>query len=79
MNSSNVLLYADDIKLYRVIGVATACRLLQAHLDSLMKWSDKNRLPFNVKKCEQITLTKKTTGVIAHDYSIKGEALTPSR
>ena len=66
----------DDIKLYRVIGVATDCRLLQADLASLVRWSDENRLPFNVKKCKQITPTRKTTGVIAHNYSIKGEALT---
>ena len=29
-----------------------------------------------LNKCEQITLTRKTRGVIAHNYSIKGEALT---
>jgi len=56
-------------------GDATA---LQRDLESLASWSDRNHLPFNVSKCEQITITLKTTNEIRTVYSIKGTPLKTS-
>ena len=44
-------------------------------LDSLVQWSAKNALPFNVSKCEKITYSRKTSRDISHVYSLQGQPL----
>ena len=72
---SRVLIYADDLKLYRKVENDRDCALLQEDINSLVAWSNSNKLLFNVKKCEKITYTRKTLNVINHTYSMRGETL----
>lgn len=52
------LLFADDIKLTMVIGSTTDSRQLQADINNVLGWSELNRLPFNLGKCEVITIAR---------------------
>jgi len=57
ITNSNALLYADDMKNFRKIECKEDCFALQKDLDSIVKWSENNRLPLSVGKCEKITFT----------------------
>ena len=46
---SNVLLYADDMKIYSRIVHKENCSRLQNDINTITEWSEENRLPFNVK------------------------------
>ncbi len=60
---SRVLLYADDLKLFRQISEVDDRKYLQLDLDALVEWSKANNLPFNVEKCFSITYTRKVLPV----------------
>ena len=53
------LLFADDIKLAMAISTIADTRCLQSDIDSVLQWSVRNRLPFNLSKCEVITITRR--------------------
>ena len=44
ISNSHCLLYADDLKLYRVINCEEDCRLLQEDLNRVSRWGDNNDL-----------------------------------
>lgn len=46
--SSSLLVFADDIKLYRTICGPEDCSQLQEDINTLQQWSDKWLLSFNV-------------------------------
>ncbi len=71
---SHVLLYADDIKLYKEIKTKEDSELLQQDLDKLANWSTENGLPFNIKICESITFTNKQKP-LSFVYKIEGQQL----
>ena len=54
--NSKILLYADDLKSSRPIRQREDSDLLQMDLNSLVKRSEENDLPFNINKCEKIRL-----------------------
>ena len=54
------LLFADDIKLAMAISSTLDSRHLQTDINNLLKWSERNRLPFNLGKCEVITIARIT-------------------
>lgn len=56
---SLVLLFADDIKLVMAMESMSDSRLLQIDINNVMKWSETNRLPFNLEKCETMTITRR--------------------
>lgn len=49
--SSQILMFADDIKLYRCIRSAEDCHILQNDINILLDWSKHWMLSFNVSKC----------------------------
>lgn len=53
-----VLLFADDIKLAMMVNSMADVRCLQSDINNVLQWSQRNRLPFNLAKCEIITLTR---------------------
>lgn len=69
-----ILMYADDIKLYGVVGRQEDCRALQANVDAFVSWCETNRLTINVEKCASVVFSKKHTSH-AYDYNIKGQSL----
>ncbi len=65
---SKVLLYANDLKIFQPIRNAEDSVHLQKDLDTLVKWGERNRLPFNMVKCEKIYFTSTTGGLPRHTY-----------
>lgn len=67
---SRVLLYADDMKLFRSIGSIQDSFEMQQDLNTLVVWSEENCLPFNINKCEKITFSRKNKNEIPTTYKI---------
>ncbi len=61
---SKVLLYADDLKIFQPIRSAEDSVHLQKDLDTLVQWSERSRLPFNMTKGEKISFTMLRTGEV---------------
>lgn len=51
INDSGYLLFADDLKVFRVIESMVDRQLLQEDLNNIYKWSSTNGLQLNLKKC----------------------------
>ena len=58
---SNLVMFADDTKMYRAIRNEGDEQVLQEDLDSLLRWSDKWLLRFNVSKCKVMHLGRTRT------------------
>ena len=56
------IMYADDIKLHRVIRCETDAAALQADIDSLVRWSNTWKLRLNLAKCHVISFTLRISG-----------------
>ena len=67
--SSSTLLFADDLKLYRVIRSPEDCQLLQNDINLISTWCSVNRLPLNIQKCKKMTVTRKRNPYV-YNYRI---------
>ena len=67
---SNILIYPDDVKIYKAVGSPDDTMLLQEDLLSLSNWSILNGLSLNVAKCSVIFFTRKRN-VLSREYSVK--------
>ena len=54
---SNLVLYADDMLLYRPVSSPEDYLHLQADIDAIAHWVDINLLHFNVQKCKAMKIT----------------------
>ena len=72
--SSECIMYADDVKLYRRIECDEDCVALQSDLDRLSEWSRRWRLSLNPGKCKSISFTLRTSPFV-HSYQIDGHHL----
>ncbi|XP_045456460.1 uncharacterized protein LOC123666411 [Melitaea cinxia] len=52
-------LYADDLKLWKVIDTEEDVPLLQSDLNALVRWCGRNGMELNIKKCNHIKFTRK--------------------
>lgn len=76
----NVLLFADDCKIYQPIKSINDCLALQKDLLSLSIWCNINGLQLNVKKCSIISFTRRTDKYFQHfQYHINNSILPRSR
>ena len=50
--SSNVILFADDTKLYSRVERQEDCHTLQEDINKLVNWSEKWLMRFNTEKCK---------------------------
>lgn len=71
---SDLLLYADDTKIYTIIKSSDDCMKLQADLDRLSCYCSMNELYLNVEKCCAITFTRKRNK-IEYNYSLNNKNL----
>lgn len=71
---SQVLLYADDIKVFRPIDTVDDCVKLQQDVDEIVKWATKSELQFNIMKCKAMSFSRKKD-TIMFAYNIDGSAL----
>ena len=58
--ASNVYMFADNAKIYRLMTSHEDTTILQNDLDCLQSWSAKWLLNFNLHKCKVISITKST-------------------
>lgn len=65
---SNILLYADDLKIFKSISSLNDCTLLQEDFQNFLSWCNENHLILNMEKCKIITFSKKTH-VFHYPYS----------
>ena len=56
---SKLVMYADDILLYRAISSEDDSTLLQQDVDALGVWNLLNHLSFNTSKCKTMVLSRK--------------------
>lgn len=71
---SSVLLYADDMKLYRRITSIQDCLVLQSDLDKVHSWCSKNLLQLNYKKCYLLSFTLLRV-LIVFDYTLNNNII----
>ena len=72
---SNVLLYADDLKLFASINSEEDCHRLQHDLTKINSWCEINRLPLNISKCNAMTFTRRSNS-INFSYKIGNDMVT---
>ena len=58
-------MYADDVKLHKLIRCDDDVKALQADIDSLVDWSRSWKLCLNPLKCHVITFTLRTSPILA--------------
>jgi hypothetical protein len=58
--NSEIIMYADDVKLFKQINDINDHTLLQLNLNKVFNWSVKNSLPLNLKKTIGISFSRKT-------------------
>ena len=73
--SSNVLLFADDTKLFRQVSSREDALQLQKDIDALSRWSDDWLLRFNIKKCHVLSMGKFGNIQHTHRYCLGQEEL----
>ena len=59
MRRRNIVLYADDILLYRPISLPVDLKLLQRDVEALETYASANYLTFNVAKCKFMLVSRK--------------------
>lgn len=64
-----VLLFADDMKLFKVINDVHDCIILQENLNNFFKWCSSNKLQLNINKC-QVMRFHKIKLPIMYNYSL---------
>jgi hypothetical protein len=72
---SNILMYADDLKVYRKISNTHDCEMLQRDIVRIQEWCNCNNLFLNVQKCHAMSYTNKSTTIL-FDYHIDHYLLT---
>ncbi len=50
--------FADDLKLLRIIESETDIEILRKDIKALVKWSENNLMPLNLKKCKIVEYGK---------------------
>ncbi|XP_054257354.1 uncharacterized protein LOC128982422 [Macrosteles quadrilineatus] len=74
---SNVLLFADDAKIFREISHVRDCEALQNSIDLLSVWCQMNEMSLNVSKCSVVTFTRSNNPII-HPYKLADQQLQRS-
>ncbi|KXJ69408.1 hypothetical protein RP20_CCG027228 [Aedes albopictus] len=69
------LMFADDLKFFRVIASLVECCAIQADIDVLSNWCKLNGMEVNVRKSNVITFSRKTSTVL-FDYKMSSTSIT---
>lgn len=67
---SDVLIFADDVKIFKRVFTHIDCVLLQKDLDRFFEWTIQNDLAVNPDKCQFISFCKKKSTPFLSKYSI---------
>ena len=72
---SDVMLFADDTKLWRLIRDDTDILALQNDINRIIQWCDKWSLKLNVKKCKHMSIAVKNEHQSSYHMSINGNEM----
>lgn len=70
----HLLLFADDLKIFRSVESLNDAFLLQADINNLFEWCSINYMHLNIKKCFSITFSK-SNSCLQFNYSVNNEPL----
>ena len=70
-----IVLFADDLKLFHSIQQLNDTSTLQAKLIKLSNWCSKNRISLNIEKCAVLSFSRSTTPILTN-YTINGRPLS---
>ena len=73
--SSNVLLFADDLKIFKIVRCMDDCLALQEDLTLVERWCVVNNLPLNIGKCFSAKFSNRLT-IIDYDYVLGNSAIS---
>ena len=73
-NDTRVLLYADDMKVWRKIRSAEDQHILQTDITTLHAWSLRNKIKFHPSKCKVLRCTLKKDPLL-NTYNMAGTSL----
>ena len=68
---TNIVLYADDLKIWRKISNAADHNVLQSDISNLHTWATENKMNFHPSKCKVLRSTLKLKPLIL-DYTMAG-------
>lgn len=75
LKSSDVFMYADDLKFCRIIESIEDSLKLQSDLDKVHNWCNLNRMELNTKKCYYVRFARKSK-LVLHNYHINHNFVT---
>ncbi|CAH2109339.1 unnamed protein product [Euphydryas editha] len=73
-SNSTAYLFADDLKIMRIVDSERDALLLQSDINELLDWCKNNGMELNINKCSQITFTRKNKPYV-YNYLISGSLL----
>lgn len=71
---SQSLLFADDLKIFKAITSNSDAELFQKDIHALVKWSNSNKLFFNIEKCKVMTYSLNKIRIHSN-YTMNGNIL----
>lgn len=71
---SRILIFADDVKIFKEIRSFDDAKMIQRDLDNVFKWSEKNKLKLNISKCSVITFNRSISELV-FDYTLNKNSL----
>lgn len=72
---AEVLIFADDIKLFNRVKTVSDQACLQEDLDRIVKWSCQNNLRLNCAKCKSMSFVRGKKYKLVFGYQISGQIL----
>lgn len=69
--NSSVLMFADDLKIFKIITNEHDSTLLQDDINRISEWCEANQLHLNINKCKVMSFHRKKSP-ITMDYNING-------
>lgn len=69
VDSSNLLLFADDLKIFNIVNTVDDCMRIQEDISGLCLWCQLNGMQFNVEKCKIMQFYRKKAPIL-YDYVI---------
>lgn len=75
LKNAQILIFADDIKLFSVINSIHDQVLLQKDLDLIINWSKLNKLKLNVEKCKLLSFGRSRVNSYSFQYKILDQDL----
>ena len=68
-DGTDIVLYADDTKIWRRINSISDCISLQSDIDYLTSWADSNKMKFHPSKCKVLAVSNRAVSASAFSFT----------